>query len=88
MYAAWMQVQSLGLVGLAFAGARFRRKKLFTAICLTLILLLLCFAVGCAGGTGIVQQNTRNTSPGTYTILVSGTSGALKHSLNLTLVVQ
>lgn len=86
-YAAWIQCQSLGLVGIAFVGAGFRRKKWFSAVGLSLVLLLLCFAVGCAGGTGIAQQS-KTTPPGTYTVLVTGTSGSLKHAVNLILVVQ
>ena len=86
-YAAWIQVQSLGLFGIAFMGAGFRRKKWLQTVGLALVLLLLCFAVGCAGGTGIAQQS-KTTPSGTYTVLVTGTSGSLKHTTNLILVVQ
>lgn len=89
-YAAWIQFQNLGLAGLAFIGGKWRRKKWLASIGVALILLLLLFAVGCAGGTGIAQQTSgsKTTASGTYTILLSGTSGTLKHSTNLTLVVQ
>jgi hypothetical protein len=41
-----------------------------------------------AGGTGIAQQTVTGTTPGTYTITVSGISGALQHSVPVTLTVQ
>lgn len=85
---AWIQFQGMGLFGIAVLGARFRRKKWLAAIGLAFVVLLLGIAMGCAGGTGIAQQNTKNTPAGTYTVLVTGTSGALKHSASLRLVVQ
>ena len=55
------------------------------AILLTMALLLM---TGCAGGTGIGPTRQTGTTPGTYTITVTGSSGNLQHALPVTLIVQ
>jgi hypothetical protein len=88
MLATWIQLQGIGLFGMIL----FARKRpvgkcppRFLLILLTAVLILM---TGCAGGTGIASTSTTGTTPGTYTITVTGTSGSLQHSLPLTLTVQ
>jgi Beta-propeller repeat/Abnormal spindle-like microcephaly-assoc'd, ASPM-SPD-2-Hydin len=85
-YAIWMPLQGIGLFGVILAGAGARSRKLRVFFPSLLIGMALVFLVGCAGGTGIARQT--GTTPGTYTITVSGTSGSLKHSVPVSLVVQ
>ncbi len=88
MYAAWVQLQGLGLVGMLFMAPTRRRKRLLTLVLLALVLSGALFMTACAGGTGIVPTGGSGTAAGTYTVTVTGASGNLQHSLTLTLVVQ
>jgi len=87
IYALWMQLPGFGLVGLTVIGTNRRAKRFAVLIALFLLVGVLLFMSGCAGGTGIAPQH-QGTAPGTYTITVSGTSGSLQHSVPLTLAVQ
>ena len=74
-------------VGLTVIGSNRRAKQFALLIALFLLVGALLFMSACAGGTGIAPQH-QGTTPGTYTITVSGTSASLQHSVPLTLTVQ
>ncbi|MGA7590166.1 MAG: hypothetical protein WBW02_06630, partial [Candidatus Sulfotelmatobacter sp.] len=92
-YAMW-----LALPGVAFLGIRRRRKRNNLALPASLsglfILALLLASCGGGGsnggggggGGGGGQQ--QGTQPGTYTIIVTGTSGTLSHQSTVILIVN
>lgn len=88
-YAAFIEFQSFGLFGTILIGAKRNRKNWRSILALVVLTPVLLLAVGCAGGTGIAQQNIVTGTPaGTYTVVVAGTSGSLNHAVSLQLVVQ
>lgn len=88
LYAFWMPLQGIGLIGLILGGSGVRSKKPRPSLLLALMGMALIFMVGCAGGTGITTPPQAGTAPGTYTITVTGTSAGLQHSIPVTLIVQ
>lgn len=77
-------------LGIVLAGIGLRRQRVVAVLfCITLLALGLCIA--CGGGTGSGGTGTGGqpgTPAGTYQITVSGASGALVHTTQITLIVQ
>jgi hypothetical protein len=88
LYAIWIPLQVMGLFGIVLAGSGRRSKKWHLFVLMGLMIMPLLFATACAGGTGTASNPQSGPTPGTYNIMVTGTSGVLQHSLSLTLTVK
>jgi sugar lactone lactonase YvrE len=79
---------ALALLLLPFAGNMRRAgKKLIQTLPLLLFAIVGISAAACMTGCGGNATST-NTTPVTYTIQVTGTAGALSHSMDVTLIVD
>ncbi len=74
---------SFSALGIAFV----RRRRWLPVFAAQFAVLAIGAAVGCGGSSPPLQTST-GTPPGTYTATVSATSGNLKHTSMLTVVVQ
>lgn len=89
MLAVWMlHLPGFLLFGLISLGGK-RRKIGWRYALLALVAGLVLFAVACGdGNTTKTVTPQSGTTAGTYTVLVTASSGSLSHNLPLTLTVQ
>lgn len=93
LYAIWLPVPGMALAGIGYAS---RKRKLAIGMTLFLVLGLALLLAGCGGGGsssgggggGGGGGGTGGTTPGNYTITVTGTSGSLSHQTQVTLTVN
>ncbi len=93
IFALWT-FTSWGLMGVTFVSKNSRNKRLAIFLGL-LVLALMLFQVACGGGNNSAKSpggsgppSSSGTPVGTYSIVVSGTSGSLQHTATVQLVVQ
>jgi uncharacterized repeat protein (TIGR01451 family) len=86
IYATWLPVSGLALLGLGFGKRGTRRRKAALALALTLVLVFFLMLPACSTSTS--KTTTTGTPAGTYTVTVSGVSGSTSHTSVITLVVQ
>jgi hypothetical protein len=87
LYAVWIQLLGISLVGIIFAAPKGLTRKARALVLPFLLAATLVFTTEC-GGTGIVSTPQTGTTPGTYSLTVTGSSGSLQHLLRVTLIVQ
>jgi len=87
----WLAATSgLGLFGLCLTGTRRGRRRASLLLLLIVLLAATLILPGCGNSSTTTPpvQKGNSTPPGTYTVLVIGTSGSVQHFSSLTLTVQ
>ena len=86
----WLPLSGIGLAGMVFAERKqklSRRARKWAVAAGASVLLMLClFALGCGGSSNGQKNNGANGN--TVTMMVVGTSGAISHSVPVTLTIQ
>ena len=87
LYATWLPVCGIALLGLRVGGKASRKRLMLTGVLLIGFFALILFQAGC-GGSSSTTTTTGGTPAGTYTITVTGTSGSATRTTTVGLVVQ
>jgi uncharacterized repeat protein (TIGR01451 family) len=86
LYATWLPVGGLGLLGLG-VGAGVRRRRWLAGALLGLVAGIILLQPAC-GSSNSTPPATGGTPAGTYTINISASSGSDSHTASVTLIVQ
>lgn len=85
-YAMWLPLTGMAFLGLTMMGGKSRRRWLLAAMFAMALTGTVAFESACSSSK--VTQTVTGTPAGTYTITVSGVSGADSKTTSVTLVVQ
>jgi hypothetical protein len=86
LYAVWLPVGGLALLGAGMGRKKTRRRRWLMGVLVAGFLTLTLFQTNC--GSSAPTPTTTGTPAGTYTLTVSGTSGSVSHTQQISLVVQ
>jgi hypothetical protein len=86
LYATWLPVGGLSLLGLGVS-AGYKRRRWLAGALLGLIAGIILFQGAC-GSSSNSTTTTGGTPAGTYTITITGSSGAVSHNTTVTLIVN
>jgi len=86
VYATWLPVGGLSLLGLGVGASRRRRR--WVAGALLGFIAGLVLLQGACGSSGSNVAQTGGTPAGTYTIKITGTSGSDSHTTEVNLIVN
>ena len=85
LYATWLPVGGLSLLGLG-VGAGYKRRRWLAGALLGMIAGLILLQGAC--GSSTPATTTGGTPAGTYTITITGSAGTVTHNTTVTLIVN
>jgi hypothetical protein len=80
---AWAPFLGIVLIGIVFISCNQRDRRRHWWLLPGGLLALFSVAAGCAGGGSVLPPPPQN-----YTVIVTGTSGAIQHTMQITVTVQ
>jgi uncharacterized repeat protein (TIGR01451 family) len=86
LYAIWLPVGGLSLLGLGI-GAGVKRRRWLAGMLLGLLTILIVLQAAC-GSSNSSTSATGGTPAGTYTVKITGSSGSASHNQQVTLIVN
>lgn len=91
VYAMWLPIVGLSLIGMRFSSTDSRRKRVLGFLLLGVVMAMLFILPACGGGSGGGGGGggcSGCAAKGTYTVTVSGQGGGATHSAPLTLTID
>jgi hypothetical protein len=93
LYAVWLPVCGLTLVGVGFGSPLAKKRKLLGLVLYSVVFTGLIVQAACGGGASSSSGGggggaSGGTPAGNYAITITGTSGSTQHSTTTTLTVQ
>jgi hypothetical protein len=86
LYASWLPVSGLALLGVGLGGKTSRRRRLLMGLLLAALFAPIVFLPGCHGTAPVTT--TTGTPAGTYPVTINAVSGGATRTTVVTLVVQ
>jgi hypothetical protein len=78
----------IAMASLLFFGLPIRRRRTITQLSLLPIATLISVAIGCGGTKAAAPPTNPGTTPGAYTVTLTGSSGAIKATTAVTVTVN
>ncbi len=87
MYASWLSVSGLGLLGMSIGGTISRKRRIMMALLIGGVFALIGLQSAC-GSSSTTTTTVSGTPAGTYNLTLTATSGTASRTFPVTLIVQ
>lgn len=87
LYASWLSVSGLGLLGISIGGSISRKRRILMALLIGGVFALIGLQSAC-GSSSTTPTTVTGTPAGTYNLTMTATSGTASRTFPVTLIVQ